>query len=156
MNSAGVTPQSLQQKWQFAVELAGMDPKFFQKVDFPEFEFDEVEFNPAGSLFPQKAAGRLKFSDVSVEKAVPQESPEDALLNWLKQCVTVSAATGGVPADYMKDVDLVKYDRTGVEIKRYRLFNAWVKTGKFGEGEGGSSDNDIESFSLTYQYFEKV
>lgn len=156
MNSAGVTPQSLQQKWQFAVEIGGFNAAYFTQSDFPEMEFDEVEFNPAGSMFPQKSAGRASFSDVTLEKGVPQEEPEENILDWIRQCITVAAATGGVPADYMRDVDLVKYDREGNEIQRFRLFNAWVKTAKFGEAEGGSSDNEIETMTLTYQFFDTV
>lgn len=153
MNSAGVTPQSLQQKWQFGVEIDGFDAAYFTKSDFPEMEFDEVVHAPAGSMFDQKAAGRAKFNDITMEKGVPQESVEENILDWIRQCITVAAATGGVPSDYMRDVSLVKYDRTGTEIKRFNLKNAWIKSAKFGEGEGGSSDNCVESMTLVYQYF---
>lgn len=153
MNSAGVTPQSVQQKWQYSVEIDGFDAAYFTRSDFPEMEFEEVEFNPAGSMFPQKAAGRASFNDVTLEKGVPQDNPEENILDWIRQCITVAAGTGGVPADYMRSVSLVKYDREGNEIKRFNLKNAWVKTANFGEGDGSSSDNDIESMTLTYQYF---
>lgn len=153
MQSSGVTPRSLQQKWQFAVEIDGFNAAYFTKSDFPEMEFDEVAFAPAGSMFDQKAAGRAKFNDITLEKGVPQDTPEENILDWIRQCITVAAATGGVPADYMRDISLVKYDRTGTEIKRFNLKNAWPKSAKFGEGEGSSSDNDIESITLVYQYF---
>lgn len=159
MNSASVTPQSLQQKWQFGVEITGLEKAwaYFTKADFPEIEFDEVEFNPAGSMFPMKAAGRAKFSDITLEKGVPQDvDQEDSILGWIKACISVSAMTGGVPKLYQKDVDLVRYDRTGKEIKRFRLFGAWVKSAKFGEGDGSSSDNEMESMTLSFQYFDTV
>lgn len=160
MNKASVVPQSLQQKWQFGIEIGGMEKAWglFTKTDFPEIQFDEVEFNPGGSMFPTKAAGRAKFSDVTLEKGIAQTGTdiEDTLLDWIKLVIAVRAMTGGVPANYMKDVDLVKYDRPGNAIKRFRLFGAWPKTAKFGEGDGSSSDNDIETVTLTYQYFDKV
>lgn len=156
MHNAGVTPKSLQQKWQFGIEINGFDSAYFEKSDFPEVEFDEVEFNPAGSSFPQKAAGRASFSDITMEKGVPQEGTEDYILEWIKQCMDFRNAVGGTPVDYMKDVDLVKYDRMGNEIKRYRLYNAWIKSAKLGEGDGSSSDNDIETMTLCYQYFDRV
>lgn len=156
MNAAGVTPKSLVQKWQFAIEVAGFDPAYFEKAGLPDVEFDEVSFNPAGSMFAQKAAGRAKFSDVTFEKGVPQENPESNVLAWVRQCITVAAASGGVPSDYMKDVDIVLYDRTGAEVKRYRLFNAWCKQAKLGDLDGSSSDNVLESLTLAYQYFDTV
>lgn len=156
MNSAGVTPKALVQKWQFAVEIAGFDAAYFTQSSFPEFQVEKVEFNPAGSMFPQKAGGRVEFNDVTMQKGIPTDQVDEALLDWFRECVTVAAATGGVPADYMRDIDLVKYDRTGAEHQRFRLFNAFVMEGKFGEGEGSSSDNDIEEITICYQYFDTV
>jgi phage tail-like protein len=156
MNSAGVTPKSVAQKWQFGVEVSGFDSAHFLKADLPSVEFEEVAHAPAGSMFDQKAAGRAKFDDITLEKSVPQEQTETSLLTWIRQCITVTAGVGGVPSDYMRDVDLTVHDRLGAEIKRYRLFNAWVKSAKFGELEGGSSDNIVESLTLTFQYFDIV
>ena len=68
MNEAGVTPLALNQKWQFGLEIDGFLWAYFSKASFPEMEFDEVTFAPAGSMFDQKAAGRAKFSDIEVEK----------------------------------------------------------------------------------------
>ena len=156
MNSAGVTPQSLAQKWQFGVEIAGFSPAYFNKANFPQVEFDEVEFNPAGSLFAQKVAGRAKFTDITLEKGVPQEALETSIFDWVRKCITVAQGVGGVPSDYLRDVDLVEYDRSGNEIKRFRLFNSFIKTAKFGEHEGGSSENVMEEMTLCFQYFDLV
>ena len=156
MNTAGVTPKSIAQKWQFGVEIDGFNAAYFTKIGLPEVEFEEVTFAPAGSMFNQKAAGRASFSDIDAEKGVPQDVSDFSLLNWVKKCIDVFTATGGVPADYMKDIDIVRYDRTGKEIQRYRLYGAWVKRAKFGELEGGSSDNDIESMTISYQYFNRI
>jgi len=160
MNKASVQPQSLMQKWQFGIEIGGLEKAwaYFTKTDFPEIEFDEVEFNPAGSMFATKSAGRAKFNDITMEKGVPQDAGdlEDSILNWVKLCITAAAMTGGVPKQYMKDIDLVRYDRQGNPIKRFRLYGAWVKSAKFGEGEGSSSDNEMESMTIAYQYFDTV
>ena len=156
MNEAGVTPLALNQKWQFGLEIDGFLWAYFSKASFPEMEFDEVTFAPAGSMFDQKAAGRAKFSDIEVEKGIPADSFDTSLLDWIEKCISVTAATGGAPSEYMKDIDLVKYNRAGGELVRYRCFGAWVKKAKLGEGEGKSSDNDIETITIAYQYFKKV
>jgi len=156
MNSAGVTPRSLAHAWQFSVEIAGFDPAFFQKADLPEVQMEEANFAPAGSLFDQKTASRVKYEDLKLEKAVPQENTETNILTWIRQMITVAAGIGAVPRDYMRDVDVVVYDRTGSEIKRYRFFGAFVKTAKFGSLDGSSSENVIEELTLCYQYFDLV
>lgn len=156
MNNAGVTPKALVQKWQFGIEIAGFNSAYFEKATFPEIEFEETTFNPAGSAFPQKVAGRASFKDITLEKGVPQDIDDNALINWIKACMDFKTGTGGFPSEYMKDIDLVQYDRKGNEVKRFRLYGAWVKNAKFGEVEGGSSDNVIETITITYQYFDIV
>ena len=92
MNRAGVTPKSLMQKWQFGIEIAGFDAMLFEKSDFPELDFDEVKFAPAGSIFDQKAAGRAVFKDIKVSKAVSQDGFCD-LLCVLSDFLFISAKT---------------------------------------------------------------
>ena len=61
MNSVGVTPKNLHQKWQFGVVIDGFEAGLFTKASLPEFEFDEVKFSPAGAIFDQKVAGRVEL-----------------------------------------------------------------------------------------------
>lgn len=155
MNSVGVTPKSLHQKWQFGVELDGFTAALFTKASLPEFEFDEVAFKPAGAIYDQKAAGRVKFNDTTLEMGEPQDNGGDELLEWAEKCVDFLENAGEVPENYMQDLDIICYDRSGKEYKRYRLHDAWPKSIKLGELEGGSSDNTIRSITLVYNYFSK-
>ena len=61
-------PQSFYQNWQFAIEVNGFDVALFRKGQEPKTEFEEVAFSPAGSMFDQKVAGRMKFDDITLEK----------------------------------------------------------------------------------------
>lgn len=156
MNKAGVTAKSVHQKWQFSVEIAGIDGAYFTTASFPEVEFEESTFSPAGSAFDQKTAGRATFSDVTLEKGIPQDAVDNAVIDWIKTCMDFKNATGSVPKSYMRDIDLVRYDRNGKQIKRFRLYGAWVKSANFGEGDGSSSDANIEEMTICYQYFDIV
>lgn len=156
MNSAGVVPLPTAAKWAFGVEIAGIDPTFWHKASLPEIEFDEVANNPAGSMFAQKAQGRAKFPDITLERYTPSTKVDSAFITWARQCITVNVATGSVPADYMRDIDIVQYDNNGNEFRRFRLFRAFPKSFKFGDLEGGSSDSTSEVLVLCYQYFDIV
>ena len=63
----------------------------FRKGTEPKTEFEEVAFTPAGSMFDQKVAGRVKFDDVTLEKGVLQDGSDQAALDWVKQLVDLSA-----------------------------------------------------------------
>ncbi|CAM2070219.1 Phage tail protein [Sulfidibacter corallicola] len=150
----GNMPKGLYQRWQFAVEINGFDVALFSKSNLPKTEFEEVTFNPAGSMFPQKLAGRVKFDDITLEKGVLQDGSEQAARDWITAIVDVNAGNGALPSDYMRQVELVQYDRSGSETRRWTLHGAWIKALEYDELEGGSSENLIEKLTLCYQYWE--
>ncbi|MHB1462014.1 MAG: phage tail protein [Armatimonadota bacterium] len=147
-------PQSLYQNWQFAIEINGFDVALFRKGQEPKTEFEEVAFSPAGSMFDQKVAGRMKFEDITLEKGVLADGSDEAARNWVRQQAEVNAGVGALPDEYMRVVDIVRYDRSGSETRRWTLHGAWIKSLEYDELEGGSSDNTIEKISLCYQYWD--
>ena len=151
--SAGNMPKSLYQRWQFAIEINGFDAALFQKGALPKTEFEETTFSPGGSMFDQKVAGRAKFEDLTFEKGLLQDGSDQAAVEWIKRQIDVNAVVGGLPSDYMKDVDVVQYDRTGSETRRFTLHGAWLKTLEYDEQEGGSSENTLEKITICYQYW---
>ena len=150
---SGNMPQSLYQNWQFAIEVNGFDVALFKKGQEPKTEFEEVAFAPAGSMFDQKVAGRVKFEDLTFEKGSLQDGSDESARDWVRRQVDVNTVTGGLPADYMRDVDIVRYDRAGNETHRWTLHGAWVKTLEYDELEGGNTDNTIEKLTLCFQFW---
>ena len=75
---SGNMPQSLYQNWQFAIEVNGFDVALFKKGQEPKTEFEEVAFAPAGSMFDQKVAGRVKFEDLTFEKGMLQDGSDES------------------------------------------------------------------------------
>jgi hypothetical protein len=96
MNIATV-PRNLYQNWQFAIEINGFDVALFQKSSLPKTEFEEVTFAPAGSLFDQKVAGRMKFDDLTLEKGILADGSDDAARQWLQQVGAATLGMGGTP-----------------------------------------------------------
>ena len=126
-------PKSLYQNWEFAIEVNGFDVALFRKGQEPKIEFEEVAFAPAGSMFDQKEAGHVKFEDITLENGVLQGGSDEAARDWMKSQVDVYAVTGGWPDDYMRKVDVVRYDRAGDESRRWNPHGAWIKTLEYDE-----------------------
>jgi phage tail-like protein len=147
-------PHGLYQNWQFAIEVNGFDVALFRKGQEPKTEFEEVAFAPAGSMFDQKVAGRLKFGDITLEKGVLADGSDEAARDWVRLQADVNLGVGAHPEQYMRDIDIVRYDRSGNETRRWRLHGAWVKSLEYDDLEGGSSDNTIEKITLCYQYWD--
>ena len=147
-------PESLYQNWQFAIEVNGFDVALFKKGQEPKTEFEEVAFAPAGSMFDQKVAGRMKFGDLTLEKGVLADGSDEAARDWVRIQADVNFGVGALPEQYMRDIDIVRYDRAGNETRRWTLHGAWVKSLEYDDLQGGSSDNTIEKIALVYQYWD--
>ncbi len=104
-------------------------------------------------MFDQKVAGRMKFDDITLEKGVLQYGPDTAALDRIKQEVDVNAVTGQLPDEYMRDVDIVPYDRAGQETRRWTLHGPWVKVVEYDDLEGSNTENSIEKLTICYQYW---
>lgn len=151
---SGNMPKSLYQNFQFAIEMNGFDVALFKKGSEPKTDFEVATFAPAGSMFDQKVAGRATFEDITFEKGILQDGSDEAARDWLKQIIDVNAATGGLPDSYMRDMDVVRYDRQGSETRRWSLHGAWIKTLEYDELEGGSSEPSVEKITICYQYWD--
>lgn len=152
MSNPGVIPQSLYQRWNFAVEINGFDVALFTKAQIPKVEFEVVSFAPGGSMFDQKLAGRAKFEDITLEKGVLQDGADEAARDWLRQIINVNNHSGAPASDYMRDIDLVQYNRAGEETRRWTLHGAWPKSLEYDDLDGSSSENMLEKITLCYQY----
>jgi phage tail-like protein len=98
-------------------------------------------------------AGRVKFEDINLEKGILQDGSDEAAREWIKKQVDVNAVVGGLPNDYMRDIDIVRYDRAGNETRRWTLHGAWIKVLEYDELEGANTDNTIEKLTISYQYW---
>ena len=156
MQTAGNVPLSPHQMWQFAVELDGFDIAFFTEVEGQNFSNEESIFAPAGSLFDEKTAGRMKFDDLTLRKGKSQVSTDNPLFAWQQQIADVNLGVGTQPSQYLRTLDVVEYDRTGNEIRRFRYFGSFLKSVKFGNYKGGSSETTIEEMTIAFQYVAQV
>ena len=114
---------------------------------------DGVTCAPAGSMFDQKVAGRVKFDDITLEKGQLQDGSDAAALDWIRQEVDAGAVTGRLPDDYMRDIDIVRYDLSGKETRRWTLHGAWAKVLEYDDLEGGNSENTIEKLTICFQWW---
>jgi phage tail-like protein len=151
MNVVPAIPRHLRQQYRFAVSIDGFKGAYFQKADRPKITFDEVEFNPAGSHRPEKLPGRVSFGDIVLEKGVSAEGVDNAVYLWMRDSVNFLSGVGKEPGGLVRDVEITEYSRTGAVVQTYIYGGAWVKEFDGGELSGDSSDNVIDSITISYQ-----
>lgn len=142
----GTTVKPVLQSWQFRIEINGFDAALFTKGQEPQTEFEEVKFSPAGAINDEKQAGRVTFPDLTFEFGQVAGGADQAAVDWMNAQVNATD-----PSAYMRDVNVVRTDRNGGEVRRFTLKGAWIKKLEYGEKEGGKSDPAISKLTLCYQ-----
>jgi phage tail-like protein len=152
---AGVvgSARSFYKKFKFIVEIDGVAYAGFQKCSALEAEVAVVEQNEGGSLIPDKSPGRVKFSDLTLDRGATDDLD---LFNWFKEVVDASANSGLTDPNYKRNLDIVQQDRDGSTLRRWRVTRAWPTKFTAGEWDNDADENVMESVTLAYDYFDVV
>ena len=151
-----VFPGHPRQGWQFIVRVSGFDAAYFQKATIPEVEVEIDEFNPAGSVRPTKFAGRKKIGDCTLEKGMFCDYGDMAAWQWLTTAVNSLTGDQGHPMNYRRDVEIRHVNNVGVPIQTWILKEAFCSKITWSDNEGGTSEHNVETLTLTVGDVEVV
>jgi phage tail-like protein len=144
--------------FRFIVEIDGMARAGFMEASGLERTTEVAEYREGGdNETMKKSAGLSAFSDITLRRGQILDEGQNDFYNWAQEVHNVSSLGGNV-RDYRRDIDIVQFERGGVEVKRWRVFECWPNRFKpFGDLNATStSDNSIEELSLVNEGFELV
>ena len=156
------TPRTFHKKFKFIVEIDNVAFAGFQKCSALEAEVAKIEYSEGGTLIPNKSAGRITVSDLTLERGATSDGD---LFNWFKTVVDQTADAGGGAGgfgsglkepDFKRDLDIVQLDRDGDELRRWTVTGAWPTKFSGGEWDNESDENVIESVTLAIDTFDKT
>src|SRR5215831_10522796 len=102
------TPRTFFHRWRFVVEVPGFGSSGFQKCSELSVELANIEYHEGGSLIPNKSPGRLKFSDVTLERGATKDQE---LFDWFSDVADAAANAGLAEPLFKRHVDIVQQDR---------------------------------------------
>lgn len=140
-------------KYKFVIEIDGFKYAGFQKCSKLEAEITKAEHSEGGAIAPTKTASRMKFSDITLTRGATDDLD---MFNWFKQAADASADSGGNPAKYKRNFDIVQQDRDGTTKRRWRCKGSWCCKFSPGEWDNDSDDNQIEEATLSIDLFDLV
>jgi phage tail-like protein len=143
-------PINYEQGWNFGVEVDGITTSKWTSAGPLEFEVGEIRQAENGVLADQKRPGKVAFPDCTLTKGA---SSDMQMYQWALQSADAFANAGAVADDLLKTLSIVQYDRDKTEMKRWNLFEAFVKKAKVGEWNADAEENTMEEWVICYRYF---
>jgi phage tail-like protein len=146
--------RKLHEKWKFIVETTRFGFSAFQKCSELSVEAAKVEYFEGGANIPIKDAGRLTFSDVTLDRG---SSNDFEFHKWFLDVVDASkdfGGTGAVSPNYKADdVAIIQRDRDNSKLREWQLIGAWPMKYVAGDWDNTADEVVIEQATLTYDYF---
>jgi phage tail-like protein len=144
------------QKWQWTVQINGFNAAWFEQCTFPSKELDVDTFNPAGSVRGTNFAGRAVVAEVTLKKGKKADSADAAAYKWLKEACNTQTGDLGDPMQYKRDIDIIRINRRGIAVETFACKGVWVRKVELEDGDGSSSDHQIETITLVIDDYEVV
>jgi phage tail-like protein len=143
--------RSFFKKFKFVVEIDGFAYFGFQKCSELEMEIAVIEQWEGGALTPNKSPGRLKFSNITLERGATKDLD---MFTWAKQVADYVANVGLVDDEYKKNLDIVQQDRDGSELRRWNVTGTWPTKFTAGAWDNDADENVIEKMELVQDGFD--
>lgn len=147
------TPRTFHKKFKFVVEIDNIGFAGFQKCSELEAEIAKIEYSEGGTLIPNKDAGRISVSDVTLERGATADGD---MWNWFKQVGNMVANSGLGNAAFKRTMDIVQNDRDGTELRRWSCTGAWPNKFVAGDWDNEADENVIEKVTIVIDTFDKI
>jgi len=132
--------------FQFKVTIEGLgDPmEGWTKVSEVKMEIETIEFKGGTDMGIRKSMGRLKCSDITLERPF---QGKDEFYAWFESCTTT----------HEKHTVWIEYLRPdGSTVRKMALYGAWPKSWELPGLDAGGSNIGIEKISLAVERFTQL
>lgn len=145
--------------FRFRVEIDEFVRAGFTDVSGLSDESEVTEYREGGdNASVRKSPGLASFGDVTLKRGQIVNSTVGGDLDmWDWRRKVHEANVNGQKQDFRKTVDIVQYDRSGAEVRRWRLYEAWPKSlTPASDFSATSSDDSMEEMVLVHEGYELV
>lgn len=143
--------------YRFRVEVDGFVRAGFNQMSGLSRDTAIVEYREGGmNETAQKSAGLSSFPNVTLSRGQIAGTPgEFDMLEWDAEQFDLGVL--GHPGEYRRDLDVIQYDNTGAETRRWRLINVLIANMKpMSDLQGLGNENSMESMTLAYEGFYRA
>ena len=139
-------------KW--ILELNGVDQLLFQTATLPEKTIEEVG-HTEGNV-KKKTPGLVTIGDLVLGKLIATDNTETFFLDWFNEVQNTGTGTGGVPAEYQRDIRVRLTDNNDNTIRLIEYTGCWIKEAPSIDLDRGASDNIMEEATIVVEDFTVI
>lgn len=141
--------------FQFIIEIDGLEQFEAQTVEVADVEIEATEHGDTN--YSVKTPGRVTVGDVVIGKLKPMPSTDLWAWNWLMAAQNPMTGGGALAMDVKQLVTIREMDSTGTIVVNTTYYHgAWVKGISHSGHDRMSSDNIIESITLSVDQVQKM
>jgi phage tail-like protein len=146
--------RDIHQAFKFLVEIDGIVSAKFQECSELSVEFGEMRYFEGGALTTEGEPTRAEYAEITLTRGAA--TGDSDIWDWWSDHIDAAANRGDASPSFKRTLDIVQLNRANVVLRRYTLYNAWIR--KLVEGPWGNESDDptIEAITLRYRYFDKT
>lgn len=139
----------------FEIEVDGILQFEAQKVTEPEREIEVTEHGDTN--YKVKTPGMAKTGDMTIEKLKPADAPDPWAQIWFNEAQNVQTGSGQLPSQVKRNLVLREKAPNGTVLGVYVAEGSWIKKIAKNDKDRTSSDNVLETITLSVdKYYEVI
>lgn len=134
----------------FHVELDGIDIGAFKECAGVDSQTEIIEYKETtkdGKMIIRKLPGAMKWSDITLKKAIDQKRD---LWDWRRE-----VEQGEIDAA-RRNGSIVLYDSQGKEMARWNFIDGWPSKWKGADLNAGENNVAVEEITITHEGMERA
>lgn len=135
--------------FRFRVFIDGFARAGFQECSDLEQNTEVIEYREGGqNETAQKSPGLTSYPNITLTRGqMATTAGEFDMFSWAQQVHKQGVI--GNPGEYRRELDIVQYDASNIEVRRWRVDEAWVcKFVPFKGLSGQASENSLETIEI--------
>jgi phage tail-like protein len=151
---AEVTFQESYRTHGFIVEIEGTQCPVTKVTGLNEGMTDTIEQPDGGSPVVHKiASGVYKFDTLVVERNVDGSRFDGLFRDWFAEMFQLNGPSQG--SSTRRNMAVLKIEN-GIEVIRFAIYGAWIKSSKFADLEAGSTNLFKQTLEFEHDGLERV
>jgi phage tail-like protein len=141
----------------YGIEIDRIEQIWISSCNVPEMEIAEIVHHGAGSAHGTKTGGKLKFGDITIEKAMPADKSDAWAWTWFTTVRDPETGTGQPASVYKKNITILHYGTGTNVIDKWECYGVWPSKVLYSKNDSSQEgERMIETVILKCDRYKRI